>query len=380
MAVISNTAAHVNPDFASSYSVHTLWINNDGTDFNITRTGTGRILTIASGGRIVVTNGGTTVIAPDLAISGTVTADLGQATLRVDGMYRASGSSDPTLVVKTESGGLLQFSGGMTNTAGNPRGVILAGNGSVLIDSAMVNGATDALRFTLGAAYTGTATLSGNSTYSGGTTISGGTLLVGHDNGLGSGLITLSGGAIGAVGGARTITNTLTGNATRFVGAEDLTLGGTWTTVSGDADVTIANTAGVIKFTNTVTHVIGGSNNRTLTINTTNAASKIVFSGLVTNTATSTSNMTKRGPGELEIAATGIGAWNGITTVTGGTFRVNGLLPTSANAVKVFSNATLAGSGIINRPVAINHGGILAPGNSIGTLTVSNLTLSGAVA
>jgi hypothetical protein len=71
---------------------------------------------------------------------------------------------------------------------------------------------------------------------------------------------------------------------------------------------------------------------------------------------------------------TGTHSYTGVTTVTAGTLLVNGVLGTSAVTV----TGTLGGNGLINGPVTIQSAGRLAPGTSIGALTISNsLSLSG---
>ena len=67
------------------------------------------------------------------------------------------------------------------------------------------------------------------------------------------------------------------------------------------------------------------------------------------------------------------------TTVEAGTLRVNNSTGsgTGSGDLEVFSGATLAGSGIIGSAVTIDGGATLAPGNPVGTLTISNsLTLN----
>jgi len=65
---------------------------------------------------------------------------------------------------------------------------------------------------------------------------------------------------------------------------------------------------------------------------------------------------------------TGANTYTGATTISGGTLRVNGSIANSA--VTVNSGGTLGGSGTLGN-TTIASGGILAPGNSIGTLTVN---------
>jgi autotransporter-associated beta strand protein len=93
--------------------------------------------------------------------------------------------------------------------------------------------------------------------------------------------------------------------------------------------------------------------------------------------------------GRLRKAGAGVFRLYGANNFTGqievnaGSLIVNGLIANSANSVSVAAGATLGGCGTINRPVTISDGGILSPGDSlltgsvgVGTLTVSNLTLS----
>jgi autotransporter-associated beta strand protein len=85
--------------------------------------------------------------------------------------------------------------------------------------------------------------------------------------------------------------------------------------------------------------------------------------------------LTKAGPGTLTL--TGASGYTGPTTVNGGTLLVNGTLPGGGGAT-VNNGGTLGGGGSIAGPVAVNPGGIVAPGTSIGTLSVTgNVTLNG---
>jgi autotransporter-associated beta strand protein len=69
--------------------------------------------------------------------------------------------------------------------------------------------------------------------------------------------------------------------------------------------------------------------------------------------------------------------YTGATAVNGGTLTVNGLLSNSVATVAVNLGGTLGGTGRVARPVAVNAGGTLSPGdNGVGTLVTSNLTLA----
>lgn len=78
-------------------------------------------------------------------------------------------------------------------------------------------------------------------------------------------------------------------------------------------------------------------------------------------------NFEKNGSGVLEL--TGNNSFSGKTTVAGGTLLVNGNLGSSA--VTVENGALLGGSGTLGSLTALS-GGVVAPGNSIGTMNVAN--------
>lgn len=85
----------------------------------------------------------------------------------------------------------------------------------------------------------------------------------------------------------------------------------------------------------------------------------------------------KTGAGALILS--GSNTYSGATTISGGSVMVNspGSLST-ATTVTVNSGGTLGGNGLVKCPVTVLAGGALAPGASVGTLTLeSDLTLSG---
>lgn len=83
-------------------------------------------------------------------------------------------------------------------------------------------------------------------------------------------------------------------------------------------------------------------------------------------------NIIKEGNGTLTL--TGASIFTGTTTVNAGTLELNGTL-TSATTVK--TTATLKGSGSSTGTLSVESGGIVAPGNSIGTLGAGATTLAG---
>ncbi len=135
------------------------------------------------------------------------------------------------------------------------------------------------------------------------------------------------------------------------------------------------NTAAVIlNGTNAVLDLLGG------TIGTNGVASTYIDNlnfqaGTLKNVAeiNGGTNLVKTGTGILTLAGTN--TYSGATVVSNGTLLVQGIINT--NLVTVWGG-TLGGDGLIQGAVAVESGGTLAPGASIGILTVSNtVTLGG---
>jgi len=80
-------------------------------------------------------------------------------------------------------------------------------------------------------------------------------------------------------------------------------------------------------------------------------------------------NLVKAGTALLNL--TGTNTHTGATLINAGTLSVNGI---SLNSPITVAGGVLGGTGIVAN-VTIANGGRLSPGNSVGTLTVSNLTL-----
>ena len=79
----------------------------------------------------------------------------------------------------------------------------------------------------------------------------------------------------------------------------------------------------------------------------------------------------KQGDGTLILNVTN--TYTGGTLVSGGTLIVNGQI-TDTNALTV-ANGTLGGTGTISGPVTVQTGCLFAPGNPLGTMTISNSLL-----
>lgn len=120
--------------------------------------------------------------------------------------------------------------------------------------------------------------------------------------------------------------------------------------------------AGQLSLGGTITSAATGA--RTLTFY---GAGNYRVTGSITD-GSATMNLVKNNGGMLTLG--GANTYSGTTALNGGTMLVNGA--TGVGGVTVASSATLGGSGTINGPVTVQSGGTLAPGNSIGVLTVSN--------
>jgi autotransporter-associated beta strand protein len=222
----------------------------------------------------------------------------------------------------------------------------------------------------------GTTILNGPSTYSGGTTPTAGLLAFGRDT-VGSG--TVDSGPIGTgplLLAPEPPNLTGAGNVQAFGGAR-----------------IIANPIQYLSGTNNYTLQVSGSNAMTfsgpVSLNgndglgtATNRLFQIANTALTTLSGVISDNglgygLVKTGNGTLALTSTE--TYTGPTLITNGILQVNGQL--GSGPVTVATNAALAGTGTINGPVTVLPGGILAPGTSVGTLTVNNnVSLAGGLA
>ena len=142
--------------------------------------------------------------------------------------------------------------------------------------------------------------------------------------------------------------------------------------------VTINDTA-----TNATLRLLTGSGTVTTTgrqltlFSGTASAARIEVAGandrlVIDNDIRGTGVLQKNGPGVLELTNPDGNGYTGGTVINGGTLVVNNttFTATGSGGVTVRTGATLGGSGIAEGAIVVESGGILAPGNSPGKLTI----------
>jgi len=231
----------------------------------------------------------------------------------------------------------------------------------------------------------GTMLLSGLNFYDGGTIINGGTLVAGTTDNqnlpAGAGGYAGSINTAGAFGKPGTAITLGDANTTANNSSPALLIGGAFAV---GHPITIASQA------TSGTYTLGGSTDNNaaftnlITVNEPLTISQAANTG--TNTLTfsggvisggGAQTLTFAGPGNVKITSAALSDGSGhlAVSVTGGTLTLSSTNTYSGNTV--VSNGTLGGNGVISGPVTVNSGGAFAPGNPLGTLTISNnLTLA----
>lgn len=313
-------------------------------------------------------------------------------------------------IVNTESGGAVIFTGantysggttigsGATLQIGNGGASGSLGSGDVVNGGALVFNRSTAMTVanvisgsgSLSQVGTGAIILTGTNTYSGVTTIgSGATLQIGNggtSGAIGSGDVT-----IGANGGltfnrsdAVTFANTISGaGLVHQHGSGSLTLTGTNTFSGGffmtQGTVVIPTSTSIgTGSLNVANGTVSYADGLTLANNLVIWNAGSVKLQVLTGTATQAGSISELdGPGSIEktgagtLVLTGASSYTGTTTVSDGRLVMNGAMPNLTMVVD--SGSRLGGSGTLGN-VVVSSGGVVAPGNSIGTLTVANFT------
>ncbi len=269
------------------------------------------------------------------------------------------------------------MAGGTLRTTGNivmARATTLGGTGGTLD--------TQAFNLIMNAPITGTGSL---------IKIGSGTLVLTADNSF-TGLTNLAAGTLqlGTGGSTGAIVGDVTNNgiALVFNRSNELVLAGA---ISGSGSVQQIGTgttvllgqssytggtsisAGTLQLGNggTTGSIVGDvTNNGALVFNRSNELS---LAGAISGSGT----LSQVGTGTTTLSGNGA-AFSGGVAVTNGSLRVNGLLGNSASTMTVSNGGRLGGVGTFGGSVSVGDGGVLAPGNSPGTLTITgNLSLAG---
>ena len=260
--------------------------------------------------------------------------------------------------ITTISGGTLQLGSG--GTTGSVAGDIVD-NGSLVFSrsNALTYGGLISGTGSVTKSGTGTLTFTGDNTYAGGTTISGGTLQLGGGGTAGSvaGDIVDNGALVFSRSDALTYSGLISGTGS-------LTQAGSGTLILTGANTYTGGTtigAGMLQIGSgsTTGSVVGDIvDNGALVFNRSNA---LTYGGIVSGTG----SLTQAGSGTLTL--TGANTYTGITTIRAGSLVVDGSI--SGSQLIVDAGGRLGGTGAVGS-TTISPGGVMAPGSSIGTLTV----------
>ncbi|HEV7881147.1 autotransporter outer membrane beta-barrel domain-containing protein [Bradyrhizobium sp.] len=365
----------------------------------IIKTGTGTLTltgantysggTVISAGTLQLGNGGATgSVLGDIRNNGTFAFNWSD-TYRFDGLISGSG------VLRQNGTGTLALSRRSTYSGGT---VLSAG--TIRIDGISTLGCTTPSSCTFESSPLGTGAL----TLNGGTLQQGGnfTFFNAIDIAAPGGKVDLNdfnffhrgniADTAGSSNGALTLVNsaqhgfrtlTLTGNNTysgpTSIGSQVYLIADSPTALSPSSAYTI-DAGGVLQINNNNSikslsgaGVVLGAAKATLMI-APRAGDTATFSGAVTDTPGSPLSLTKAGDGTQILS--GISTYTGATNVNAGTLSVNGSIASSP-LTTVNAGATLGGNGTVGNTTI--NGGTLAPGNSIGTLTVQgNLVFTAA--
>ncbi|WP_195904189.1 autotransporter domain-containing protein [Microvirga lotononidis] len=289
-------------------------------------------------------------------------------TLTIDGTQSFS-----ALRFEADDYNIMPGTGGALTIAG-PRGDVRVDGGYTATIATPIEGAG---QFAKGGA--GTLILSGINTYQGGTWLAAGTLGISSDANLGD-----AAGGLAIEGGAtlRTLADLTAARAVSLgAGGGVLDTDGHVVTLSGPIEGVGSLTKrgnGTLTLKGLNTYAGGTAVNAGTLLGT----AKSFGSGPITNDATlvvdqaadatlanainGTGHLIKTGVGQLEL--TGASTLSGPTSVEAGRLAVNGFLASSP--VTVQTNAVLSGTGMVGEILA-QGGSIIAPGNSIGTLSVN---------
>jgi autotransporter-associated beta strand protein len=235
-------------------------------------------------------------------------------------------------------------------------------SGNLILGSASSIGAASSSTLTISGSITdslgslsltkvnsGMLVLSAANSYDQGTIVSAGILRVNHDDALGTGNVTVSGGAALELSGGVTVANGIS------INGSGVSSNGALRSISGE---------------NTVTGGINLGGSATIGVD---SGSRLDVDAAGISAGVPTYELTKVGAGILSLNAQWSASFFGAMNVVGGDLRVNSNY--QYNPVNVFDGGTLGGLGIVG-VTDVASGGTLSPGNSPSALTTGNLSLA----
>ncbi|MCU0783935.1 MAG: BNR-4 repeat-containing protein, partial [Verrucomicrobia bacterium] len=291
--------------------------------------------------------------------------------------FVSNGATAPTLMQQ----GAADFSIANAVTLASTLGVSLNGAGTVALTGTL-DGAGG---ITLQGGGSGALTLARSNSFSGVVRLNAGTLIAAHSFALGttaSQTVAAGGTAtsrLGLEGGIALVEPVRLGgrqplpNASALA-AHVINLGGTnsltgdLTGDTGGNQYNVESAAGLLVVAGNYSQ-FNGTGGRFLNLQ---GAGDARWAGAI-NDGTANICLTKRGSGRWILAGTN--TYTGPTLVTEGTLLVNGI--SGGNTVTV-TNATLGGAGVVGGATTLQDGSVLAPGNGLVTLTISNYLMLGA--
>jgi fibronectin-binding autotransporter adhesin len=370
---------------------------NDGGAWVLTGANTYTGLTNINAGTLILGNGGTTGAIASATINNFGVLGFNRSdTLIYGGVITQTGAVQQLGAGATILTGTNSYTGGTTISAGTLQlgngGTTGSITGNVINDGVLTFNRSDVVTFngvisgagSVRQGGAGTTILAGVNSYAGGTAIDAGTLQVSSDANLGAaaGALSFSNGMLRTTANITSARNaTLAGAGAVLTDAgTSFTLGGA---ISGAGGLTKSG-AGALILTGASSYAGGttisggalslGNGGATGSIlgDVTNNGSLIFdrsnnfgFGGLVSGTG----SVTQSGAGVVTLTANN--SYTGVTDVNAGRLLINGDQSAATGLTSVASGAALGGSGIIGGNVNVASGGILAPGNSPGTMTIN---------
>ena len=284
----------------------------------------------------------------------------------------------------------LNLVGGVDNIGADARLVNFRGAGITTVTSLTQSGG---FALNINKDNSGKVILTGASTSTGVSTLAGGVVQVNNASALPTGQIQYSGGILGLGAGDLTRALGTATNQMRWISGG----GGGFAAYGADRTVNIGGANATFTWGTTPSFIQTG---QTLIFGSSDSTNKLTYSNglglgnatrtILVNDGNSTTNVDAEMTGVISGALGGIdktgtgtlsltrdNTYTGDTIVSSGTLLINGNQTAANGNVSVASGATLGGNGTIGGATTIT--GILAPGNSIGTLNISaNATWQGA--